>query len=90
MRQKPTSAVRICLFSSVITQKKMGFSMKQTLQNVVFMDSDNIAEYAADAINAIASAGIVSGKPGNIFALTGNATRAEVAAMLHRFCEAAK
>jgi hypothetical protein len=33
---------------------------------------------------------IVSGKPGNLFDPKGSATRAEVAAILHRFIEAVK
>ena len=70
--------------------KEMKISLKQTLQAVVFVDSDSISGYAATAVELMASAGVVKGKPGNIFDPKGNAARAEVAAMFHRFCEAIK
>ena len=66
----------------------MGINIQQTVQNVVFADSDDIADYAAEAIAAMVRAGVITGRPGSIFDPTGIATRAEVAAMLHRFCEA--
>jgi len=69
---------------------KMGITMSQTLQSVAFADSSDIADYAVDAVATMVRAGIVSGKPGNVFDPAANATRAEVAAMLHRFCEAVK
>ena len=66
----------------------MGLTMKQTLQNVVFVDSDAIAEYAVDAVGMMVRAGVINGKDDGSFDPTASATRAEVAAMLHRFCEA--
>ena len=66
----------------------MDLTMKQTLQNAVFVDADAIAEYAVDAVATMVRAGVINGKPGNLFDPTSSATRAEVAAMLHRFCEA--
>ncbi|MCL1905741.1 MAG: InlB B-repeat-containing protein, partial [Clostridiales bacterium] len=53
-----------------------------------FNDDADIANYAKDAIERFFEAGIIAGKPGNIFDPKGDATRAEVAAMLHRFLEA--
>jgi len=69
---------------------KMGLTMKQTMQMVVFVDSDDISDYAADAVGNMVRAGIIYGKPGNVFDPKAEATRAEVAAMLHRFAEAVK
>jgi len=50
-----------------------------------FDDDEAIAEYAKDAVVACFEAGVINGKDGNIFDPRGNATRAEAAAMLHRF-----
>jgi len=68
--------------------EKMDITLKQTLQSVVFADSADIADYAVNYVELMVRAGIINGKPGNIFDPIGNATRAEVAAMLHRFAEA--
>ena len=68
--------------------EKMGITLQQTLQNVDFTDSDNIAGYAAEAVEAMVRAGVINGRDNGSFDPTATATRAEVAAMLHRFCEA--
>ena len=52
-----------------------------------FNDSHFISDHASYAVYVIQGAGIINGKPGNIFDPLGNATRAEVAAMLHRFTD---
>jgi hypothetical protein len=57
---------------------------------VSFDDAENISGYAADAVKWAIANGIVNGKPGNLFDPQGSATRAEVAAVLHRFIETAK
>jgi len=57
---------------------------------VSFSDAGMISGYAQNAVNTLAGQGIISGEPGNRFAPEQNATRAEVAAMLTRFSEAAK
>ena len=67
---------------------KMGITLLETETAADFDDGSNIASYAAAAVTAMQKAGIISGKPGNVFDPQGIATRAEVAAMLHRFCEA--
>ena len=69
---------------------KLGIKMKQTLQVVMFADSDLIADYATDAVGNMVRAGVINGNPDGMFAPKANATRAEVAAMLHRFVEAAQ
>lgn len=48
-------------------------------------DADTISDYAKNAVQVLVAQGIIGGKPGNIFDPQGTATRAEVAAMLHRF-----
>jgi hypothetical protein len=57
---------------------------------VPFFDESDVADYAKDAVRAFFSAGIVNGRPGNVFDPRGTATRAEIAAVLHRFLEAAE
>ena len=52
-----------------------------------FSDENLISDHALYAVYKIREAGIINGKPGNIFDPLGNATRAEVAAMLHRFTD---
>ena len=68
-------------------------AMNITLPNIVeilnFHDSADISGYAKTAVSAMQRAGVINGKPDEIFDPLGNATRAEVAAMLHRFIIAA-
>lgn len=52
-----------------------------------FADADKTSGYAVSALCWTVEKGIVSGKGGESLAPTGKATRAEVAAMLMRFCE---
>ncbi|MDR1205223.1 MAG: S-layer homology domain-containing protein, partial [Peptococcaceae bacterium] len=51
---------------------------------VKFADDSQIAGYARLAVENLYEAGVVGGKPGNLFDPYGSATRAETAAMLHR------
>jgi hypothetical protein len=55
-----------------------------------FADEAGVADYAREAVRSLAAAGVLNGRPGNIFDPQGRATRAEVAAVLHRFLEAAE
>jgi hypothetical protein len=55
----------------------------------VFVDEANVSAWATDAANAMTAAGIIGGKPGRLFDPQGQTTRAEAAAMLHRFIIAA-
>ena len=50
-----------------------------------FVDVNDISEYAVSALKWAYAEGIINGRPGGILDPKGNATRAEVAAMLHRF-----
>jgi hypothetical protein len=67
-----------------------GITLPETRAYAPFVDDADISVYAKDAVAAMFEAGIVSGKPGNLVDPKGSATRAEVAAMLHRFIEAAE
>jgi hypothetical protein len=53
-----------------------------------FADEDTIAPYAEEAVEALYRAEIVRGRLDDLFDPKSNATRAEAAAMLHRFIEA--
>jgi hypothetical protein len=66
-----------------------GIKLPATKAYPAFADEADIAGYAQDAVAALVKAGIISGKPYNLLDPQGNATRAEVAAMLHRFITAA-
>ncbi|MDR0446830.1 MAG: S-layer homology domain-containing protein [Oscillospiraceae bacterium] len=57
-------------------------------RNGVFIDDAEISDWARDAVEAMFAAGIINGKPGNLFDPKATATRAEVAAMLHGFLQA--
>ncbi|MCL2166579.1 MAG: S-layer homology domain-containing protein, partial [Clostridiales bacterium] len=49
-----------------------------------FHDEDDIASWALEAVRKIHAAGIVHGKPGNVYDPKGIATRAEMAAVFAR------
>lgn len=50
-----------------------------------FADASAISDWAADGVAWAVEAGLVSGKPGNLFDPAGQATRAEAAAILARY-----
>jgi hypothetical protein len=55
-----------------------------------FADNAKIADYAVNAVDTLYQGGVINGKPNNLFDPQGDATRAEFAAMLHRFIENVK
>lgn len=67
----------------------MGGKLPATRSYAGFMDEAKIADYAKAAVEELCKAGIINGKDHNAFDPAGTATRAEGAAMLHRFLEAA-
>lgn len=67
--------------------KTMGYTVPKTREAVAFADNANIASWAKDAVQAMQIAGVVSGKDAGRFDPQGTATRAEVAAVLHRYVE---
>lgn len=54
-------------------------------QGVAFADEGSISPFATQAVDWARGNGIINGKEGNRFDPKGNATRAEVAAILHRY-----
>lgn len=55
-----------------------------------FTDTSTVSEWAYEALCYCTMHEIITGKPGELLDPQGNATRAEVAAMLHRFMESVK
>ena len=62
-----------------------GIALRETREVVIFNDSDAISAYALDAVAQMVRAEIMTGRPGDLFDPLAGATRAEVAAVLHRF-----
>ena len=63
----------------------IGMQLPAMGDNTGFSDQALVADYASEAVARLFKAGIISGRPGNVFDPAGNATRAEVAAMLYNF-----
>ena len=59
-------------------------------ENLHFEDSEEISEYAVSAMNWAVGTGLLKGKTETTLNPADNATRAEIAAVLHRFIEANK
>jgi hypothetical protein len=55
-----------------------------------FNDALDVSEWAVPAFRWASGSGVIGGKPGGLLDPKAGATRAEVAAMLMRFIEAAK
>lgn len=66
-----------------------GIELPVTVTAPLFTDNNQIANYAQTAVSRFVQAGIISGRPDGTFDPTGNATRAELAAMLYRFLQVA-
>lgn len=65
----------------------IGFQLPAIHTENTFADGAKIGSWAKDAIRRVQMAGIINGKTGNLFDPQGNATRAEVSAVLKRFIE---
>lgn len=70
--------------------KKYDVSVGEGTNILSYDDAQSISSYAIPAIQWACGAGVVTGKSGSKLDPKGNATRAEVAAMLMRFCENVK
>ena len=66
---------------------KEGYKLTVTENLDKFEDADKITDYAKTAMQWAVGSGLVKGKSGNLLDPQGTATRAEIAAMLHRFIE---
>jgi uncharacterized repeat protein (TIGR02543 family) len=70
--------------------KGIDVSVGEDTNILSYNDAFNVSEWAIPAFQWSCGAGIVSGKPGGLLDPQGKATRAEVAAILHRFLETVK
>jgi hypothetical protein len=52
---------------------------------IPFNDTDKLSDWAVEAVMWAYMTGLATGKPGNLFDPPGTASRAETAALLHRF-----
>lgn len=66
--------------------KGIDVSIGENTDFMNYADSSEISEYAVSAMQWVCGVGIIKGSDGYLLP-TGNATRAQVAAILHRFCE---
>jgi len=66
-----------------------GASLSIEADEAVFEDEGEISVWAKDAVKSIQRAGIIGGKPNDLFDPQGNATRAEVAAVFSRLATTA-
>ncbi len=64
--------------------KAMGIRLPE-MSKELFADDADIAVYAKEAVYKLKAVEIINGKDGNVFDPKGSTTRAEVAAVLHRF-----
>ncbi|MEG2407100.1 MAG: S-layer homology domain-containing protein, partial [Clostridiales bacterium] len=60
-------------------------TLAKTTATITFNDDAQIADWAKEAVSLMQQAGIIGGKPGNIFDPMGSATRAEAAKMISIF-----
>jgi len=66
--------------------KAMGLELP-SVRSGAFNDEAQISDWAFEAVRLMFEAGVINGKPGDIFDPQGTATRAEVAAILTRFLD---
>ena len=64
-----------------------GMTIEKPYEKVDFTDADEIASYAADAVDTLQQAGIINGMADGSFAPTATATRAQAAKILYTFCQ---
>ena len=65
----------------------IGHTLPKIQAENIFGDSDTTSAWAKHAVTVTQQAGIIAGKPGNLFDPHGLATRAEAATILRRFAE---
>ena len=87
---KVTREQRAAILYRYAQYKKYDVSVGEDTNILSYGDAQSISTYAIPAIQWACGAGVVTGKSGSKLDPKGNATRAEVAAMLMRFCENVK
>ena len=87
--EKPVLREQIAAIMFRYAQYK-GMNAVTLEENLHFTDSNEISEYAISAMNWAVGTGLIKGYEDNTVRPLNNATRVEVAAMLHRFIESNK
>lgn len=67
--------------------KNIDVSVDENTNILSFADAQQASEYAIPALQWAVGAGVLNGKSGNLLAPTGTTTRAEIAAIMQRWCE---
>ena len=67
--------------------KGIDVSVGEDTNILSYADAMQASEYAISALQWAVGAGVLNGKGGNLLAPTGTATRAEIAAIMQRWCE---
>ena len=67
--------------------KGIDVSIGENTNILSYADAMQASEYAIPALQWAVGAGVLNGKGGNLLAPTGTATRAEIAAIMQRWCE---
>ena len=67
--------------------KGIDVSVGEDTNILSYADALQASEYAIPALQWAVGAGVLNGKSGNLLAPTGTATRAEIAAIMQRWCE---
>ena len=67
--------------------KGIDVSVGEDTNILSYADAMQASEYAIPALQWAVGAGVLNGKGGNLLAPTGTATRAEIAAIMQRWCE---
>lgn len=70
--------------------KYSGKTLPAEVKQHTYADDDKIDDEAKPAVELLYDAGIMTGKPGNIFDPAGFTNRAEISAIFHRFMESMK
>lgn len=65
---------------------KKGKKLKEKVNGVTFYDSDNIKNFAYEAVTQMQRAGIISGMPNGFFLPDNNITRAEASKIVYLLC----
>lgn len=81
----PTDPITREQMSAIMVRaaEKFSITLPETTEVGTFEDGGDIAGYAADAVVKMQKAGIIVGKPGNIFDPQGKATRAETCKIIY-------
>lgn len=91
-RFKPDAEISRQDFCVILTRyiQFAGVELITTSEYRIFADEDEIASYAKNAIQLMNKLGVILGRGGNVIDPESATTRAEAAAMLHRFIERIK